>query len=117
MMTTGCHRVRGPSRAGLSAQGRSACANRSRCHQRPLNRHARDRSGSSARGQEGLGPQGSVAATIAAASSAVGAGLISTGDTLAVAPVRGQFRTARVRTIMSWNVRFSLSQRGQSRPR
>jgi hypothetical protein len=48
--------------------------NRSRCHQRPLKRHVSVRSVVSAAGRYGLGHSASVAATMATASSAVGAG-------------------------------------------
>lgn len=77
----------------------------------------------------GFGHNASTDATIAAASSRVGAGLmvtngsweVTSGSVVAPASAASnrdvQTRTARVRTIMSWNVRFSESHNGHRNPR
>ena len=90
---------------------------RSRCHHRPLNRHAivGDRCGCET--ALGRGHNASSAAAIAAASSSLGAGVI---DALTIRPYRrtvSLFLIARVLTIMSWKVRFSESHNGQRKPR
>lgn len=59
-------------------QGRSVAANRSRRHQRPLKRQPIERAPSAATAATGCGHVSSTAATIAAASSSVGAGVIVT---------------------------------------
>ncbi len=62
---------------GRQVHGRSAGAKRSRRHHRPLNRHAADRSPRLVTTAPDFGQSASTAATMAAASSSVGAGEIS----------------------------------------
>ena len=88
---------------------------RSRCHHRPLKRQAivRDRAGCAM--ATGLGQSASTADTIAAASSAVGAGSMCVSGmpvTLAPAPgsnPSGHTLITRVPATMSCQVRLSLS--------